>query len=309
MDIAQAAKEVTDHNIGREKYIIEKTGGYCPHVDLNSGFGLVLVFYQKDMPGVTDTIKKYPFYRLGYTTQGKVIMNDTKKDYTMTGGTFYAFKPGETSFARSVGPSNWSHYILNFTGPEAGELIDKTGILKERVVSVKDQNTAENIMKCILDETLKNSANSQKICEYYLRILLLNLSDWMVNIKNVRQTDYDTFINSKSFIDKNFLNLVSIDTVSTKCGISQQHLARIFKKYITMTPLNYLQKLKMNRAAVSLLESNLAISQIASNLSFTDQFYFSKVFKKIYGISPLEYRTSTREKFRNNSNVHTKIET
>jgi AraC-like DNA-binding protein len=296
MDYEQAAKEVTEDNKGREKFIIEKTGGYCPHVDLNSRFGLILVCYQKDMPGVTDTIKKYPFYRLGYTIQGKVIINDTKKDYTITGGTFYAFKPGETSFARAVGPSNWSHYILNFIGSEADELIKASGILEERVVNVNDQSTAENIMKSILNESLKNAANSQKVCEHYLRILLLNLSDWIIDIKQFHQRDYDTFIKCKNHIDNNFIELVSVELIAANCNISQQHLGRLFKKYVQTTPLNYLQKLKMNRASVMLIETNLSIAQIAYLFRFNDQFYFSKVFKKIYGISPKEYRFSVSKK-------------
>ncbi len=299
MDIEQVAKRIDADNKGRYDFIIERIGGHCPHVDLNAPFSLVLACYQKDRPGVNDVIRKYPFYRLGYTTQGKVLMNDTKKDYVVTGGTFYAFKPGETSFAEAVGPGNWSHYILNFVGQEAEDMINKTGILNARVVSVKEQSTAEMIMKTIVDENLRNGTNAQQICEYYLRILLLKLSDWIISVDNIRQTDYDTLMKCKNFIDKNFVNLVSIENISAQCGISQQHLARLFKKYIGTTPLAYLQKLKMNRAAVLLLETGLPISQITFELSFSDQFYFSKVFKKIYGISPLEYRTSTREKIKN----------
>ena len=148
----------------------------------------------------------------------------------------------------------------------------------------------------IVEENLRNSANSQQICEYYLRILLLNLSNWIINFDNVKQRDYDTFVNCKTFIDKEFVGIVSTEAIASHCGISQQHLARIFKKYINITPLNYLQKLKMNRAAVMLLETNSPISNISVALSYSDQFYFSKVFKKIYGISPLEYRMSIREK-------------
>ncbi len=298
MNIEQIAKRVDDDNKGRMEFVIERIGGHCPHVDLSSPFSLILACYQKDRPGVTDLIRKYPFYRLGYTTQGKVRLNDTAKDYVVTGGTFYAFRPGETSFAEAIGPSNWSHYILNFSGEEAAQLINKTGILNARVVSVKDQNTAEIIMRSIVDESLNNTANSQQICEYYLKILLLKLSDWIISVDNIRQTDYDTFIKCKNFIDKDFVNLISIDNISNACGVSQQHLARIFKKYIQKTPLTYLQKLKMNRAAVLILGTDFSIARIATELSFADQFYFSKVFKKIYGISPLEYRTSIRNKLK-----------
>ena len=52
----------------------------------------------------------------------------------------------------------------------------------------------------------------------------------------------------------------------------------------------------MNRAAVMLLETNSSVSQIAIELSFNDPFYFSKVFKKLYGISPKEYRKSAYKK-------------
>lgn len=298
MDLEQTARNVYAINKGREKYHIERIGGYCPHVDLDSPFSLVLAGYQRDLAGVSDYIRNYPFYRLGYTTQGKILLNDTKKDYILTGGTFYAFKPGETSTAKSLGNANWHHYILNINGSQAGVLLNNTGLLQQRVITVKDQNAAETIMRAILDESLKSGTNSQQICEHYLKILLLSLPDWLVSINDTRQSDYQTFMKCKNVFDRDFTSLVSIEQIAQSCDISQQHLSRIFKKYLNITPLNYLVKLKMNRAAVFLLETDFSIAQIAQVLSFNDQFYFSKVFKKIYGISPIEYRSSIRNKLK-----------
>ena len=296
-----AEKKVHEANKGREKFMIEKIGGYCPYVDLNSDFCLILAVYQRDLAGVTDSINKHPFYRLGYTTKGKVIINDMKSDYMVTGGTFYAFKPGESSFTRCLGSAEWSHYTLNFSGIEAGRLLEETGIFEHRVVNIRDQNAADDILRTMVEEIIKNGKNSKQICEYYLKILLLNLSDWFIDLKKIKQTDYQTFTKCKNIFDKEFVKLVSIDEIAIKCGLSQQHLSRIFKKYIDTTPLNYLIKLKMNRAAVLLLGTDFTISQIAQSLSYNDQFYFSKVFKKIYGVSPLEYRKSIRNKIKSTS--------
>lgn len=77
------------------------------------------------------------------------------------------------------------------------------------------------------------------------------------------------------------------------CGrfmISQPYLSKIFKKYKNCTYNEYIMNLKINEAKRLLEQHDCLIGEVAETLGFTDQFYFSKVFKNGVGCTPREYR-------------------
>jgi two-component system, response regulator YesN len=83
----------------------------------------------------------------------------------------------------------------------------------------------------------------------------------------------------------------SIVTICREFSISQPYLSRIFKKYRNCTFNDFLILSKIEKAKKLLRErQDLLIGSIATLSGFTDQFYFSKVFKQEIGITPSEYR-------------------
>ncbi len=64
------------------------------------------------------------------------------------------------------------------------------------------------------------------------------------------------------------------------------HLSRLFRRFAHGTPYHFLMRLKMNRAAESLLDSGLMVKEVAAQLGFSSQFQFSRAFKRVYGVCP-----------------------
>ncbi len=82
----------------------------------------------------------------------------------------------------------------------------------------------------------------------------------------------------------------SLDNLASRSGYSPQHLNRLFNKVLGMTPLQYLAKLRMERAAALIAEGKLTIRGVAERLGFDDPYYFSRAFKQHFGQSPAQYR-------------------
>ena len=72
-------------------------------------------------------------------------------------------------------------------------------------------------------------------------------------------------------------------------GISRSHLYRLFMKHISMPPNEYLTRYRIQKASLLLEASNLSVGEAAYSTGFSDQLYFSRVFKKYKGISPSQY--------------------
>lgn len=77
--------------------------------------------------------------------------------------------------------------------------------------------------------------------------------------------------------------------------LSKDHLIRIFKREMKTTPLDYINKKKMEKAQLRLVTETAPIKEIAYRLGFDDQAYFNRIFKKTTGLTPLHYRKAYQE--------------
>lgn len=68
------------------------------------------------------------------------------------------------------------------------------------------------------------------------------------------------------------------------------HFSVTFKKKTGFSPIEYFNHLKMQKASQYLLFTNLRIKEIAQEVGIEDPYYFSRLFTKIMGISPVHYR-------------------
>lgn len=92
-----------------------------------------------------------------------------------------------------------------------------------------------------------------------------------------------------SYIHTHISETIEINEIAQKCFITQSHFCRIFKEFTGETPINYINKLKINKAITLLTSTNLSITQIANSIGFDDNSYFCRCFKKHTGLSASAY--------------------
>ncbi|MBQ4160815.1 MAG: helix-turn-helix transcriptional regulator, partial [Clostridia bacterium] len=83
---------------------------------------------------------------------------------------------------------------------------------------------------------------------------------------------------------------ITISDIAKAFGYSKQHIVRLFKESFTLTPAKYILQSRLEKSLDLLSESRLAVNEIAEQCGFKDLNYFSRQFKKSYGISPTAYR-------------------
>lgn len=94
---------------------------------------------------------------------------------------------------------------------------------------------------------------------------------------------------AQNFLKENYAEDVSLEELSHQLGISQSYLSRSFKKEIGENLIDYLTRIRTD-AAVDLLKSGLRTADVAAAVGIPDPKYFSRVFKKVKGMSPSDYR-------------------
>jgi AraC family transcriptional regulator len=83
---------------------------------------------------------------------------------------------------------------------------------------------------------------------------------------------------------------VSLDDLAAQANLSKYHLLRVFKAATGSTPHRYLVDLRMKRAAALLTRSRKSVLQVAVECGYRSPGQFAAVFRRVYGVSPKEFR-------------------
>jgi AraC-like DNA-binding protein len=95
---------------------------------------------------------------------------------------------------------------------------------------------------------------------------------------------------ARIYIKEHIEESLKPEKLAQELNISLRNLQRIFSQELQTTPGNFILLLKMEKAADWLKEGKKPVSEIAYDLGFNDPAYFSRVFKKYFGIAPKEFR-------------------
>ena len=93
-----------------------------------------------------------------------------------------------------------------------------------------------------------------------------------------------------SYIRKNIYKTIDIDSLAAISCLSKDHFIRLFKKEINNTPLQYINQKKIEKAQLILITDSMPVKNISYLLAYEDQSYLNRLFKKLTGVTPQQYR-------------------
>jgi YesN/AraC family two-component response regulator len=99
-----------------------------------------------------------------------------------------------------------------------------------------------------------------------------------------------------SYMEDHFSKEMNLEELAKKAGMSKFHFCRTFKKYLDLSPIQFLTRLRMDRAKTLLGSTHRSISDVADSVGFNDLSNFIKNFKKTVGTTPTGYRKTANKK-------------
>ena len=93
-----------------------------------------------------------------------------------------------------------------------------------------------------------------------------------------------------SYIRKNIYKTIDIDSLAAISCLSKDHFIRLFKKEVNNTPLQYINQKKIEKAQLILITDSMPVKNISYLLAYEDHSYFNRLFKKLTGVTPQQYR-------------------
>ncbi len=158
---------------------------------------------------------------------------------------------------------------------------------------------ADNIINKAIAESLKSSLcrfTSEALCIVELLIMIATKCQSEILKQKPDSSLPAKTVNSKlrtvfAYIRMHAHEDITVDELCKVCNFSKQHLTRLFNSEFKMPPKAYILNYKINCAKeLFLRNSYLSVKEVANEMGFADQHYFSRIFTKIAGISPSAYK-------------------
>jgi AraC-like DNA-binding protein/ligand-binding sensor protein len=149
----------------------------------------------------------------------------------------------------------------------------------------KDDTILEASSRCL--KKIEESSGFEEIAEI-LAAITENMSGKIFSFHGVRH--FSALRKAERYIWENYTRKISLKEIAGASGLSAPYFSTIFKEEMGENLSNYLNRMRVEKAASMLLTTDMPINEIASACGFEDQSWFSKIFKNSTGLTPGKYR-------------------
>ena len=185
--------------------------------------------------------------------------------------------------------SHWNYIWFWLAGKNAQRVLSLIGLTPDKLVY--DISKYPNFLQSIkfISECFENKKNSPFFPMTAAWMLIEALSSELsgklplVKVDNIAKA-------SRSFIENTNLSSVSVDTLAEHFKVNRSTIFRLFKNAFGISPKEYIDKFRFEKACQLLSNKKLKIKEISDSCGYENQCYFSAAFQKRFGMSPSQWR-------------------
>lgn len=239
------------------------------------------------------------YYMLIFCTEGRGWYEIDGKRFTVETNSFFTLSP-DTPYAFGADDDTpWSIYWVHFRGPLAGRFMlpslgpeflkaDSRSRVASRI------SLFEDVFRNFSDGYIKD--NMISACMYLYSFLASFRWTEQYNYHSAATQSDQTSLSRRAiyYMQENVTRSLTLESLAANFNYSPSHFSSLFKKQTGMSPIDCFLRLKMQKACEYLELTDLKVNEIASTTGFSDAAYFTRLFTRIIGISPLAYRRMER---------------
>ena len=226
---------------------------------------------------------------------GTLIAENSKKEsisYSIKSGQGFMIFPNQICTYIADAQQPWEYVWIEFDGLRAKETVELSGLcVNSPVYKAKYKDVAQTMkdeMVYIINH--KDDSPFHLIGHLYLFIDSFVKSSAITQISKSNNLRDFYIKEALSFIEQNFQNDITVEEIAACCGLNRSYFGKIFHEVLGKSPQEFLISYRMTKATELLKLTSLSIAEVGSAVGYSNQLHFSRAFKKIYGISPRQWR-------------------
>jgi AraC-like DNA-binding protein len=231
------------------------------------------------------------YYLIHHILSGKGCFECKNETYLLGPGDSFVIFPNELVSYRSDDKDPWKYRWVAFKGTQSNSLLHRIGVSPSQPCSISMQPRRCGTLFYQLEKSLQKSGPTSDLeSGGLLRLILAEYHTVQSPPQKIKISEAERQVDKAvQWLQLQYSRSISIEEMAQNLGYHRTYLAKIFKIHTGMSPIQYLLKIRMERAAYLLVQDSLTIQQVAASVGYPDALYFSKQFKKWHGVPPSEY--------------------
>ncbi len=222
--------------------------------------------------------------------QGEIRLNETT--HMISADQFFIIPAGMSHAYHSDEQNPWSIYWIHFSGLKSGNYSRFAG---QPLAIERGKTSRISYRVDLFSEIFRNLDRGFSIETLeYINLCLPHLLSSFTHLSQFRlikeSGEKDPVAQSINFMLEQLTKKLKLEEIAAETGLSASYFSRLFVNRTGHSPIDYFIQLKIQRACRLLDNSKWMIADVAREMGFDDQFYFSRVFRKVMGMTPGEYR-------------------
>lgn len=232
-----------------------------------------------------------PNYIIHYILEGRGNYMVKEETYSLSAGEGFLIEPNVQTFYQADKDEPWSYVWVGFSGSRAEEYVRDLGLSSGHPV-FHSGHAAE--LKLTVVNMLKNNTCTTKD-QFLLESLLYSFFAILsrdIRIPSGSRKDLDNLYVRKAveYIQNNYPYHIRVTDIADYVCIDRSYLYTVFRKYLNVSPHEYLTNHQLTCAVELLTMTELSIDSVAQSCGFTDARSFARIFKAKRGMTPSQYR-------------------
>lgn len=230
-------------------------------------------------------------YYLMYLIEGELELYLDGEKCTFKAGEFTVLPPYYDIHYEKKNDGQLVYYLAHFSGTDVERFLESLKICGDpKIYRVGILDDVIETFKTLFDLYVKNMPCIQEIVSVGLQKILIELS-----LKAFVSEETGAPLNAVYFIKRNLTDKITVPMLADIEGLSESRFYALFKEKMGVAPMEYVNSLRIERACNLIATSPMSFSKVGENCGFYDNYYFSKIFKKITGMTPTEYKNSLKK--------------
>ena len=230
-------------------------------------------------------------YLLHFIVGGRGVYSAGGRDYALGAGQGFLICPEEITSYTADGEAPWSYFWIGISGRAAADLVRDLGLGKERPVFCFPAEAEERYaeMRGCATESLWGQLALLGALYGLLSQIRPEAAEGAPSPRQYR-TGRDYVESAILYIQENYPSPITVAGLAEYLGLNRCYFATLFREHTRVSPRAFLVSTRLGKAAQLLEGGRLSVTEVAKSVGYEDPLLFSRMFRKEYGASPLEYR-------------------
>ncbi|PPA68535.1 AraC family transcriptional regulator [Jeotgalibacillus proteolyticus] len=226
-----------------------------------------------------------------YTINGFGRFQAAERTYTIGPGEAFIVKvPSEHCYYLPEESAEWEFLFITLEGTKAQECWDL--LLKKygHVIKADANDPLIFLLQKIYQFVLKEGINDTFISSAQGYEFIMGLHRFSRGLSRPQSELPEDILKAANYMKNHYEKHLSLDDITDYAGLSKYYFTNKFQKHMKTTPMQFLAKVRLQKSMDLLITTDKTVQEIAVETGYTNANYFSKVFRKMIGMSPDRFR-------------------